>query len=42
VFKKVSEFMFDDLNKMRMEDHPVALGFVNNIIKSCLRSSNLV
>jgi hypothetical protein len=24
-----------------MEDHPVALGFINNIIKSCLRKSSL-
>jgi hypothetical protein len=24
-----------------MEDHPVALSFINNIIKSCLRSSTL-
>ena len=26
---------------MKMEDHPVALNFINSVIKSCLRNSKL-
>lgn len=41
VIEKVGEFLLDDLNSMKMEDHPVALNFINSIIKSCLRNSSL-
>lgn len=27
---------------MKMEDHPIALGFINNIIKSALRKSSMI
>jgi len=37
----VSEFDLDDLNMMKMEEHPFALSFINSIIKSCLRNSKL-
>lgn len=37
----VSEFLLDDLNSMKMEEHPFALSFINSIIKSCLRNSKL-
>ncbi len=38
VIERVSEFLLDDLNSMKMEDHPFALSFINSIIKSCLRN----
>jgi len=38
---RVSEFLLDDLNSMKMEEHPFALSFINSIIKSCLRNSKL-
>ena len=41
IIERVSEFLLDDLNSMKMEDHPFALSFINSIIKSCLRNSNL-
>jgi hypothetical protein len=41
VIEKVSEFLLDDLNNMRMEEHPVALTFINSIIKNVLRNSKL-
>ena len=41
VVERVAEFLLDDLNSMKMEEHPFALSFVNNIIKSCLRNSKL-
>jgi hypothetical protein len=31
----------DDLGTMKMEDHPVALSFINSIVKSSLRNSKL-
>jgi hypothetical protein len=39
--EKVGEFLLDDLNALKMEDHPVALNFINSIIKSALRNSTL-
>eukprot|EP00347_Sterkiella_histriomuscorum_P022852 403336910 len=42
IIQRVSEFLFDDLSKTKMEEHPMALNFVNSIIKSGLRNSNLV
>lgn len=39
--ERVSEFLLDDLNSMKMEEHPFALSFINSIIKNCLRNSNL-
>lgn len=41
VIERVSEFLLDDLNSMKMEQHPFALSFINSIIKSCLRNSKL-
>ena len=41
VIEKVSAFLLDDLNSSKMEDHPVALSFINSIIKNSLRNSNL-
>ncbi len=41
VMERVSEFNLDDLNSMKMEQHPFALSFVNSIIKSALRNSKL-
>jgi hypothetical protein len=41
VIERVSEFNLDDLNSMKMEQHPFALSFVNSIIKSALRNSKL-
>lgn len=41
VIEKVSAFLLDDLNNSKMEDHPVALSFINSIIKNCLRNSKL-
>jgi len=41
LMEKVSEFLLDDLSTMRMDEHPIALAFINSIIKSCLRNSNL-
>jgi len=34
MIERVSEFDLSDLNTMRMEDHPVALSFINSIIKT--------
>ena len=34
VIEKVSAFLLDDLNDSKMEDHPVALSFINSIIKN--------
>jgi hypothetical protein len=42
VVNLVAQFSLDHLNDLKMEDHPVALGFINNIIKSALRKSSLV
>jgi len=41
IIERVSEFLLDDLNSMKMEDHPFALSFINSIIKSSLRNSKL-
>ena len=41
IIERVSEFVIDDLNSMRMEEHPFALSFINSIIKNCLRNSTL-
>lgn len=41
IVERVSEFLLDDLNQMKMEEHPFALSFINSIIKSCLRNSKL-
>jgi len=41
VIEKCSEFLLDDLNNSKMEDHPVALSFINSIIKNSLRNSQL-
>ena len=41
VIEKVSAFLLDDLNNSKMEDHPVALSFINSIIKNSLRNSKL-
>lgn len=42
VIKYASGFQLNDLNTMRMEDHPMALNFINSIVKSGLRASKLV
>jgi hypothetical protein len=42
IIERVSEFLLDDLNSMKMEDHPFALSFINSIIKSSLRNSKLI
>jgi len=34
LIQRVSEFALDELNSMRMEDHPFALNFINSIIKT--------
>jgi len=39
VIEKCSSFLLDDLNNSKMEDHPVALSFINSIIKNSLRNS---
>lgn len=39
--EQVSSFHLDELGTSKMEDHPFALSFINSIIKSILRSSNL-
>ncbi len=39
--ERVSEFALDDLNSMKMEDHPFALNFINSIIKTQMRNSKL-
>ena len=41
LIQRVSEFALDDLNSMRMEEHPFALNFINSIIKTQMRNSNL-
>lgn len=41
VIEKCSAFLLDDLNDSKMEDHPVALSFINSIIKNSLRNSSL-
>jgi hypothetical protein len=41
VIEKCSAFLLDDLNDSKMEDHPVALSFINSIIKNSLRNSQL-
>ena len=41
VIEKCSAFLLDDLNNSKMEDHPIALSFINSIIKNSLRNSNL-
>ncbi len=41
IIERVSEFLLDDLNSMKMEEHPFALSFINSIIKSSLRNSKL-
>jgi hypothetical protein len=41
VIERVSEFALDDLNTMKMEQHPFALSFVNSIIKTQMRNSKL-
>lgn len=41
VVEKCSAFLLDDLNNSKMEDHPVALSFINSIIKNSLRNSQL-
>ena len=41
VIDRVSEFALDDLNSMKMEDHPFALNFINSIIKTQMRNSKL-
>lgn len=41
IIQHVSEFLLDDLNHLRMTQHPFALSFINSIIKSCLRNSKL-
>ena len=41
VIEKCSAFLLDELNDSKMEDHPVALSFINSIIKNSLRSSDL-
>jgi hypothetical protein len=41
VIDKCSAFLLDDLNSSKMEDHPVALSFINSIIKNSLRNSQL-
>jgi hypothetical protein len=39
--EKCSAFLLDDLNNSKMEDHPIALSFINSIIKNSLRNSQL-
>lgn len=39
VIEKCSAFLLDELNSSKMEDHPVALSFINSIIKNSLRNS---
>lgn len=39
VIEKCSAFLLDDLNDSKMEDHPIALSFINSIIKNSLRNS---
>jgi len=39
--QRVSEFALDELNTMKMEQHPFALSFVNSIIKTQMRNSKL-
>jgi len=41
VIERVSEFALDELNTMKMEQHPFALSFVNSIIKTQMRNSKL-
>jgi hypothetical protein len=41
VIEKCSAFLLDDLNNSKMEDHPIALSFINSIIKNSLRNSQL-
>lgn len=41
IIERVSEFLLDDLNRLKMTEHPFALSFINSIIKSCLRNSKL-
>jgi hypothetical protein len=41
IIQRVSEFLLDDLHKMKMEEHPFALSFINSIINSSLRNSKL-
>lgn len=41
VIEKCSSFLLDELNDSKMEDHPVALSFINSIIKNSLRNSAL-
>ena len=36
-----SAFKLEELNESKMEDHPVALSFINSIIKNSLRNSAL-
>lgn len=38
---RVSEFCLNDLNTMKMEQHPFALSFINSIIKTQMRNSKL-
>jgi len=38
---RVSEFALNDLNTMKMEEHPFALCFINSIIKTQMRNSKL-
>lgn len=38
---RVSEFALNDLNTMKMEEHPFALSFINSIIKTQMRNSKL-
>lgn len=37
----VSSFLLDELSTAKMEQHPFALSFINNIIKTSLRNSHL-
>lgn len=37
----VSEFLFDNFKRSSMSSHPFALSFVNNIIKTALRSQQM-
>ena len=41
VFKRVSDFQLEHLSQMKMEEHPVALSFINSIIKTQMRNSKL-
>jgi hypothetical protein len=38
---RVSEFCLNELNTMKMEEHPFALSFINSIIKTQMRNSKL-